>query len=480
MLQKIGIKKCNSTDLKYFKSSYTNEKLSLKKDMPDIDHIVSFMVEPTVNNIRILNTIDRKSAEGNKAFGKYVQLDILFKEKILYVPRENDNDLQYIERTYYESCSVAISEKIEGTNIEYLLNINRLPCHVSIEDVSIQLFNERTLLINVYYIAELKYVQTYELAYISKETNNKTSLYLNYCDGTKPIEKFQVRKHKCISPKWSENGVDIGFLSNEHGNFLLYVINSKTRNIKCITEYYEFNRVIDYTWKDKNTVIFSGILEESIDLFSINIITKELKQLTISPDFVNNYKPRYSRERNSIAFLRDVKTCKNLWEVNCNGEEQRKLTDVENIKEFCWTYKSRYIAAACKGDKNTENIVIIDMEFDDQYDVNIPVKYSKIGKICASPIDDIISFVGINEENHIEDIFIYIIKKRKLIQLTHYNESVNISSMVWKIDGEIIYFSTNELGYYNIFSMEIKRNTKRHICATNSSYIELDYRPSNC
>lgn len=479
MVQKIGIKKCDSNDLRFFKSDYTNEKVCLNKKMQEIDHVVSFMVDPVIQCKRVIDTIKSKSIEGTNLEGKYIELEILFKEKVLYAPKDDLDNLKYLELSYHENCIITMPDKIEGTAIKYLLGINRLTVNVYVEDVSIQFFDRRNLLINLYYIAEVKYIPTYEIAYISNSPNAMSKLALCYCDGSNAVEKFNIRKHKCINPKWSPNGLEIGFLSNEYGNFLLYIINSKTARIQCLTEYYEFESVLDYSWKDYNTIIFSAFKEDAYEIFSINIISREIKQLTISTANTYNFKGKYSKEKDLISFIRECDKGRYLWEMKVNGDNQRILTYAENVKDFCYSYDSKYIIATCRCYEERDSITIVDMEFNDEFEILLPDKYCIINNLCYSSINDIIAFGATSIEEKREDIFVYFIKKRKLVRLTDYKEGVNISSLAFKIDENILYFASNEMGNYNIFSIDIMSNTKKHICAMNSNYIELDYRPSN-
>lgn len=479
MIQKIGIKKCNSDDLRFFKSDYTNEKVCLNKKMQEIDHIVSFIVDPIVQCKRVLDTIKSKSIEGTNLEGKYIELEILFKEKILYAPKDDIENLKYLEISYHENCIIAMPDKIEGTAIEYLLGINRLTVEIYVEDVSIQFFDRRNLLINLYYMAEVKYIPTYEIVYISNSPNDISKLMLCYCDGSNSVEKLNIRKYKCINPKWSPNGLEIGFLSNEYGDFFLYILNSKTGRIQCLTEYYEFERVLDYSWKDHNTIIFTAFKEGVSEIFSINIVSKEVKQLTISTLNISNFNGKYSKEKDSILFIRESHKGRHLWQMKLSGDNQRMLTYFENVQDFCYSYDSKYIIAICRHYAEQDSISIIDTEFNDEIEVLLPDKYFSINNLCSSFINHMIAFVATSIEENREDIFLYFIKKRKLVKLTNYADCVNISSLVFKIDKNIIYFASNEMGNYNIFSVDVINNTKKHICAMNSSYIELDYRPSN-
>lgn len=203
----------------------------------------------------------------------------------------------------------------------------------------------------------------------------------------------------------------------------------------------------------------------------------DIKRLTIGDGVIKSYNPKISPDGCKVAFLRSINNISNIWVLDLMEYKISKVTNCGYIKDFDWLDDCRIVFAWDKDCMNG-NLYCIDInnletkEIFKYNDLYIK-KYLKV-----SPNNKYIAFLGTSyNKGDIEDIYVYDIKNKYLINLTKNDCNVYINDFVWKIDSSKIYYSSNELIYYNVYSISIDGILKKQLTNTTSSKIELSYRP---
>ena len=120
--------------------------------------------------------------------------------------------------------------------------------------------------------------------------------------------------------------------------------------------------------------------------------------------------------------------------------------------------------------------MIFDMFTEKEITITMPSSYLNISKVIHKPFDS--KFIFIVSFHHKDEIYYFDYISNSLFNLTDNQDNCFVSDMTINNTGDILYYASNELGFYNIFTYDFKNHTKTHIISTNSLDVKLDYRPS--
>ena len=126
-------------------------------------------------------------------------------------------------------------------------------------------------------------------------------------------------------PSWSSTGI-IAFSRNEGYRWRIYQIdtNGATANIVPGTE--GLSGALHPHWSPDGTKIaFSGVLNDNWDIYMINLLTNELRQLTTHPD--RDWWPRWSPDGQYIVFTSERSGNGDIYLVHPESWEEYRLTD---------------------------------------------------------------------------------------------------------------------------------------------------------
>lgn len=106
---------------------------------------------------------------------------------------------------------------------------------------------------------------------------------------------------------WSPDGKQFAFSVFSSGRNKLVIVNSSTGSQKMIESMGEVESFSNLTWSSNgHDIAFSGMKEGQTDIYSFNINTKKLTQLT--NDIYSDYQPSYSRDGSKIVYSSDRTT----------------------------------------------------------------------------------------------------------------------------------------------------------------------------
>lgn len=138
----------------------------------------------------------------------------------------------------------------------------------------------------------------------------------------------------------------------------LALINKKIRKIEIELDDPESPEMS----KGGKAVIFSAILNGQRDIFSLNLETREVKNLTNDKNW--DYGPSFSPDEKSLIYVSDIGGYKKLFALNLETQEKKQLTFGEsNETRPIYTQDGKTIFFISDSDKDkTRNIYSLDIE----------------------------------------------------------------------------------------------------------------------
>jgi Tol biopolymer transport system component len=161
--------------------------------------------------------------------------------------------------------------------------------------------------------------------------------------------------------------------------------------------------------------------------------------------------------------------------MDMRGLNCKKASPVPGVKDFDWSPDSRYIACIRSTGGRPDEICVIDMDNFDETVLSGCDRVIHKRKIAFSPDGRSIAFIGSNFGT--EDVFVLNMEHGLLMNITNNYSNILVSDFVWKVDGTKIYYASNELYYYNIYSLSLKDRARHQLTNCEASDIKLCYRP---
>ncbi|WP_461204779.1 TolB family protein [Clostridium sp. DL1XJH146] len=472
-----------------FKQFVCEEKLEIPSQKPDVEEIISVIVNPEIVSLRVINTPKGTSYEGQYLSGKKVSIEIKLMQKIMYISKEVDQSVHVVENECYKSTYIVISDLIYGSKVEDLIKLEYITPKITLEGVFTEKIDDRTIYKNITLFIELKICTAYVLCYSEDYNCTKSKLYLSCDDGTNKKQIANFDNCKIYKPKWSSCGKKIAYICYRKHTSFLCVSDIYTKKVKKITEPYIFNRITSFSWGgNARKIYFSSYLKEKKEIFSVDINTYEWKQLTYSNRDCNNFKVRSSPDSKTVAYFKKIHDNTDIYTMNSNGLETKKITSSGNVKDFCWGNNNKDIAyvslkdygdreygisASLKCKEKGDEIYIIDIVSFNRIDLDICDENLMIRNIKFSPNNRYIAFIGAKERY--QNIYIYNLVKHIFIS-TNNDFNIKIADFDWNSESTKLYFSCNKLDYYNIFEFTIFDESVKQISNTFANNIKISYR----
>lgn len=130
---------------KYFKEEEVTEILTIPCQKPDMENLLSVIVSPEIENIRLIDTEVGKSNEGQVLTGKKLVIELRIREKITYVA---DEITQSVHAAHYETLKsffVIVPEEIDGKDVCDLIRANRVTVTPFVETVQTRMLDKRNI-----------------------------------------------------------------------------------------------------------------------------------------------------------------------------------------------------------------------------------------------------------------------------------------------------------------------------------------------
>jgi TolB protein len=164
-----------------------------------------------------------------------------------------------------------------------------------------------------------------------------------------------------LAPVWSPDSSKILFSSDKIANRQLYVMNADGSNMIRITNEERGIMGNSTAWyPDSRTVLYAAINDGGIDILETNCEGGSKRRLNDYPvSEMENFK--WSPDGSKIAFIAEQN---NLFVMNTDGKNRKKLTNDNICHDFCWSPDSINIAFSTSGiqSQDSSNIFISNSE----------------------------------------------------------------------------------------------------------------------
>lgn len=460
--------------VKYFSQINISRKIILEDTLPDIKQIISSIIDYEVVSIKIIETTNGISCEGKYSSGQKALVELKFKEKIMYISDTIEQSVHIMESEFYYTVSVIVPRKIEGEEVKKLVESNLLKNKLQIECSTVKSQGKRTIIRYIFFLLELYVTETFRLCF-SVHEKNKSNIFISYEDGSRALQQTFDENYKNVKPVWGSDRDYLVFISNKSGAYMLNMLDIKAGKIKEITSPSTFKNINSFCLFPKGRkIIFSAEYKDESNLFCLDIQTLKHSQLTFSKLCEKKYRPKCSNDGKRIAFLTEANDKRNLCIMDIDGFNYKNLTFTGDVRDFNWSYDDNFIVYIEENSFKVCKLSLLDLGDLHETNVNLDKSICKIHSAVYSPINNFIAFVGDNLTT--EDVYIFIAEENKVLNITHNQPNVRIKSIAWKQDDSKIYYCSNELKYYNLYSIYLSNLYKKQLTNIESSNIELCYK----
>lgn len=467
---------CIARPARFFSQFNCIETVVLPSQKPDIEQVASIIVDPEIISVKFINTMKGVSIEGQCLTGKKAIIEIKFKQKILYAADCPDHSIYGDESVFFKSAYIVIPPLIEGTDPEHLYKNNMLKVKLTIEDTYFTKRGKRSVFESICMLAELELKPTYEICYSTYHSCEKSDLFLCFEDGSCNTQITKTRHYKNIKPCWSPNGSQLAYLSGTQDGYTLFSFNIKNNSHQALVPHETFENISSFSWlKDSQKIVFSAIKAGNKELYLLNTATNSYQHITQGSGLIKSYYPKVSPDGSDIAYLRSSTYRVDLWHCDACGKNARKITDTGTVRDFDWLADGKGLVYI---DNRNEELFEIYMITLDEYFPSCVVSCNSLygaRAIAVSSDGCYIAFIGTNKDS--DDIYIYDTLKNETINITNHQNSIKINSIAWKIDSRKIYYAAKEFMHYDVCCVDISTQYKERLTNTDSSYMQIAYRP---
>lgn len=477
----LSVKKNNYiVNKELFSQICSYEFIDIPCNLPDVEQIVSNVIDYEIISLKAINTLKGRSYEGQYLSGKVLRIEIKLRQKILYISEKNTQSVHIVENDFIQSVYIVIPCLIEGTNPEKLIKYKLLQCYVDIEDVIIKKVNQRKIYKSLCLLVRAELSHTYEICYAIHNRCRDSKIYIMHSDGTR--RKLITNDiNKAYRPLWSTNGREIAFIAEKGCDKLLAIYSQKTGKIRPLFKTSEFDNIGSYCWSANGTkLIFSALIDGYREVVIIDSNDTLLQQLTNSDGIYDSYNPRCSSCGQKIAFIRSSATgLSNIWITNFEGHDCKKITSMCRVYYYDWAPNGKHIIYIGKKNDMEDNIYIVYMDSMITKKINIHIPLTKIRKIQYSPNGECFAFIGSFMDD--ENIYIYNFSTNQVHKAIKNSKNIKVvTDFVWNADSNRIYYTAGRGSTFSIYVISIEDYQEKEIFNQKGTKIELSYRTKIC
>lgn len=172
-----------------------------------------------------------------------------------------------------------------------------------------------------------------KMAFCSSEDEGNSEIYTANSDGTR-IKRITFNKAIDTAPTWSPNSRFIAFTSDRGGTPQIYVMDAEGSNIERVS--FGGNYFDGPAWSPTaNTIAFVSRVNQVFDIYLLNRDTNRMLKLTESN--ARNEYPTWSLDGRHIIYSSNRSGSIQLWTIDYNGSNRRRLTSSGENKLPDWS-----------------------------------------------------------------------------------------------------------------------------------------------
>jgi hypothetical protein len=155
----IGLSNCIPDNPIYFTQLSIPELVYIPDEKPDMEQLLSVMVDAKVVSVRAVDTCIAYSYEGQNLSGQKLIVELKLSQKVKYVA---DEPTQSIHAAHFEksvnSIFIVVPCQMNGVATKLLLEHNNIIVTPYIEDVYAQMRNKRSLFKNITVLIDVNFI----------------------------------------------------------------------------------------------------------------------------------------------------------------------------------------------------------------------------------------------------------------------------------------------------------------------------------
>ncbi len=186
------------------------------------------------------------------------------------------------------------------------------------------------------------------------QTANKNPVLVILEVVTKKVKKIRIELNDVESPEMSSDGKTVIFSANLGGQRDIFSLNLETQEIKNLTNDKQFDYAPSFS-PDNKTIVYVTNVKGYKKLFTFNIETLEKKQLTFGCS--NEIRPIYSKDGKTIFFIsnQDQDKTDNIYSFNIKSGKFTQWTDVVNAIHSVIPMKDKELLVGAVGYRDSRH-----------------------------------------------------------------------------------------------------------------------------
>ncbi|MGL6104789.1 hypothetical protein [Romboutsia sp.] len=133
------------TEAIYFKEESICEVLSIPCQKPDMERILDMMVWPEIESMKIVETVQGLSNEGQRLTGIKLVVEVRLKEKLTYVALEPTQSVHAAHFESLKSMFIVLPAEVDGRSTCDLVRTGRISVIPYVEAVYPRMLDSRTV-----------------------------------------------------------------------------------------------------------------------------------------------------------------------------------------------------------------------------------------------------------------------------------------------------------------------------------------------
>ena len=143
----------------FFKEICIPETVKIPEAKPDMEQLISVMVDTKVVSVRVINTPTGTSKEGQHLHGRKLSIELELQQKVKYVA---DEPTQSVHAAHFNklvnSIFVVVPETFNGEPVEKLIAQGKYRITTYVEDIFGEQLDKRTIFKNITLLVVVKFL----------------------------------------------------------------------------------------------------------------------------------------------------------------------------------------------------------------------------------------------------------------------------------------------------------------------------------
>lgn len=472
MLHKIGITKCNKKNLIFFNNFSISRKINFLKDCSKLNNIVSFMVSHEILEVNISDCIDNNDSVyiNNQSF-----VNIFFKlnYKIIY-SYEGSNNLQIFYDESYHTTLVKVPSYIDGNSLKQMLKFKKLKINFYIENIDTTLLDDSSILVTPYILVDIDYFKGHTLAYILKQNSLQNSIFISLEDGSNLVQKTFDLNTTYFNLTWTLFGNELAYLTDTTKLQSIFINNISSKKVKEINLSSDIKTIDSFCFIDNENIIVSAKRFNAFELYKLNSRTNKFDVFLNCIEDISHVKPKFSITSAKLFFIAKREDADYLCCIDTNGYSIRYICNCSNILDYSVSYTGEYAVLLTKVDENTKKAILVKTSDGSKKKLNLFDGPISIKNVEFSRRSNIVALI-VNDKDY-DDVYVYNVVSNKLNNITRNKPNTMISSLTFNSLGTTIYYSSNESGFFNVYSYNINSSKRDRILNCSCTDIYCTYK----